>query len=63
MIKLVEFTRVRCSSLEVALEALLTRVRWYVLRGHRVPAETALAFNEIADLLDKPNTDPWRRVV
>ena len=48
--------------LDVALDALLTRVRWYVLRGYRVPAMAASAFNEIADLTDKPHTVPWERI-
>ena len=49
--------------LEAALDALLVRVRWYVLRGYRVPAMVAAAFNELADLTNKPRTAPWDRIV
>lgn len=50
------------ATLEIALDALLVRVRWYVLRGYRVPASVAVAFNEMADLTRKPHTAPWTRI-
>lgn len=49
--------------LETALVCLLTRVRWYTVRAIRVPASTALAFNELADTLGKPDAAPWSRIV
>lgn len=48
--------------LEEALEALLTRVRWYVCRHYHVPTSTAIAFNRAADVLGKPNVRPYVRL-
>lgn len=47
---------------ETALDALLVRVRWYVTRRVRVPSATAVAFNALADALQKPTTQPWSRL-
>lgn len=49
-------------ALEVALEVLINRVRWYELRGYAVPDRTAAAFNEFANALEKPNVRPWTRI-
>ena len=54
---------VHADVLETALNALLTRVRWYAVRSIRVPTSTALAFNELADALGKPTAPPWGRIV
>lgn len=51
------------ATLEIALDALLVRVRWYVTRGYRIPASVAVAFNELADLTRKPHALPWTRIV
>lgn len=48
-------------TLEEALDALLTRVRWYVTRHYEVPKRTRAAFNRLCDVLDKPNEKPWGR--
>lgn len=51
------------AALEVAADALLTRVRWYTVRSHRVPAPLVRSFNRIADALGLPDSGPWRRLV
>jgi hypothetical protein len=48
--------------LEEALDALLTRVRWYVSRRHKVPWRTARAFNMFCDVLGKPDEKCWARL-
>jgi hypothetical protein len=51
--------------LEESLHCLLTRVRWYVVRGHGdrdIPESTRLAFNYLCDALGKPNVAPWNRI-
>lgn len=50
------------ASLEEALDALLTRVRWYWCRHYPVPHKTASAFNMICDFLGKPDEAPWERI-
>jgi hypothetical protein len=49
---------------EEALDALLTRIRWYYARGHTTasPRATGRAFNYFCDLLDKDHDPPWTRV-
>lgn len=49
--------------LEEAADALLTRVRWYTVRSHPVPAATVRAFNRVADALGLPDGGPWRRLI
>jgi hypothetical protein len=50
--------------LEEALDCVLTRVRWYVLRGHdaAIPKATRRAFNCLCDALGKPHENPWKRL-
>lgn len=48
--------------LDETLDALLTRVRWYVSRHYEVPRRTAVAFNYFADVLGKPNEQPFKRL-
>jgi len=47
--------------LDEALDALLTRVRWYTVRGYKIPGETKLAFNSLCDVLER-HGDPWSRI-
>ena len=50
-------------ALEEALDALLTRVRWYACRPWtKIPPRTAAAFNRIADVLGKPDRGCWSRI-
>jgi hypothetical protein len=50
--------------LEEVLDCLLTRVRWYTLRGYvrSIPESTRLAFNYLCDALNKPDERPWQRL-
>lgn len=55
-------TRLEVEHMEEALDALLTRVRWYTVRRLVIPLRVARAFNAFADQCDKPNTVPWERI-
>lgn len=51
--------------LEEALDCMLVRVRWYVMRGHHdrdIPEMTRLAFNYLCDVLKKPDSSPYGRL-
>jgi len=47
---------------EIALAAVLTRVRWYASRRYAIPGKLAEAFNALADELGVPNEPPWTRI-
>lgn len=53
---------IETDDLEEALDALLARVRWYVVRHKKVPRRLARAFNAFADACEIPNEAPFKRI-